>query len=100
MIFIFVLIDRPQASKVRAEVRPAHKAYLGQKAEQIAFAGPLTADDGIEMIGSILAIDFPDRMSASTWMEQEPFNRAGLYASIQIYPFSNLWPQKAGFPNQ
>ena len=28
----------------------------------------------------------------------DPFTRGGLYASIQIQAFINLWPQKAGFP--
>jgi uncharacterized protein YciI len=66
-------------------------------AERIAFAGPLVADDGETMIGSLLAIDFPDRAAAVAWFQAEPFNQAGLYASAQIHAFRNLWPQRAGF---
>ncbi len=100
MIYTFVLLDRPQAGELRQKVRPDHKAYLGQQAERIAFAGPLVSDDGDAMIGSLLAIDFPSRAAASAWMQDEPFNRAGLYSSVQINAFVNLWPQKAGFPPQ
>ncbi len=97
MIFVFQLIDRPDAQALRASVRPEHKAYLGAVGDRIAFAGPLVADDGATMVGSLLAIDFPDREAARQWLAQEPFTRAGLYASTSIHAFLNLWPQKAGF---
>lgn len=98
MLFAFFLIDKPQAGALRDRVRPEHKAYLGAQAERIAFAGPLLADDGQTMAGSLLVIDFASREQACAWLADEPFTRAGLYASTSVYAFSNLWPQKAGFP--
>jgi uncharacterized protein YciI len=64
----------------------------------MAFAGPLLADDGKQMIGSLLAIDFDSREAAQRWLQDEPFTRAGIYASVSVHAFANLWPQKAGFP--
>jgi len=98
MLFTFFLLDKPGALAQRLEMRPEHKAYLGTKAEQIAFAGPLLADDGKTMVGSLLVIDFPSRGEAQRWIAAEPFTRAGVYASTAIYAFQNLWPQKVGFP--
>ena len=98
MIFAFHLIDRPGAGELRQRVRPEHKTYLAAVAERIAFAGPLTEDDGQTMIGSLLVIDFENRAAAERWASDEPFTRAGLYQTVSILPFSNLWPQKAGFP--
>ena len=45
MLFTFFLIDKPGSLAQRMEIRPEHKAYLGAKAEQIAFAArcPTTA---------------------------------------------------------
>ena len=85
---------------VAGVVDPAHvQADLQtQQAERMAFAGPLLADDGVTMVGSLLAIDFPDREAAQHWLAQEPFFMAGLYASTTVHAFANLWPQKAGFP--
>jgi uncharacterized protein YciI len=97
MIYTLILIDKPGAAELRQRVRPEHKAYLGAVADRIAFAGPFTTDDGQTMLGSLLAIDFPSRDAAHAWMADEPFTRAGLYASTSIYAFVNLWPQKAGF---
>jgi uncharacterized protein YciI len=98
MIYLFRLLDRPDATALRQRVRPEHKAYLAQVADRIAFAGPLTHDDGVAMIGSLLAIDFDSRDAARAWLADEPFTRAGLYSSVEIHAFVNLWPQKAGFP--
>ncbi len=98
MIYIFRLLDKPDGAALRQRVRPEHKAYLATVADRIAFAGPLTADDGQSMIGSLLAIDFDSREAAQAWLAAEPFTRAGLYAGVEIHAFVNLWPQKAGFP--
>jgi uncharacterized protein len=97
MIFVFHLLDRPGAQVLRQQVRPAHKEYLAQVAERIAFAGPLLAEDGT-MCGSLLAIDFPSLADARAWLNDEPFTKAGVYAASSVHGFSNLWPQKVGFP--
>ncbi len=98
MVYVFRLLDRPDGAALRQRVRPDHKAYLAQAAERIAFAGPLTLDDGSTMIGSLIAIDFPSREAALAWLDAEPFTRAGLYADVKVDAFVNLWPQQAGFP--
>lgn len=97
MIYCFVLMDKPGTGELRQRVRPEHKAYLAAVADRIAFAGPLTTDDGQQMLGSLLAIDFESREAASAWLAAEPFTRAGLYASTAVQAFVNLWPQRAGF---
>ena len=97
MVYVFRLLDKPAAAALRQRVRPEHKAYLAQVAGRIAFAGPLTNDDGVTMIGSLLAIDFDSRDAAHAWLADEPFTRAALYAGVEIHAFVNLWPQKAGF---
>jgi uncharacterized protein YciI len=98
MIYIFHLIDKPDAAALRQRARPEHKIFLSAVADRIAFAGPLLADDGQTMVGSLLAIDFESRLAADAWLASEPFNLAGLYASREVHGLTNLWPQRAGFP--
>ena len=98
MIYVLRLLDKPDAAALRQRVRPEHKAYLGAVADRIAFAGPLTHDDGVTMVGSLLAIDFDSRDAAQAWLADEPFTRAGLYAGVEIHAFVNLWPQQARVP--
>ena len=98
MIYIFHLLDQPDAAALRQRIRPEHKIYLAAVADRIAFAGPLLAVDGETMLGSVLAIDFDSRAAADAWLAGEPFNVAGLYASREVHGFANLWPQRVGFP--
>ncbi len=97
MIYMLRLLDKPDHAALRQRLRPLHKAYLAAVADRIAFAGPLTHDDGHTMIGSLLAIDFDSRDAAHAWLADEPFTRAGLYGSVEVQAFVNLWPQKTGF---
>ena len=97
MLFCFSNIDKPDAAALRQQWRPAHKDYLAQVADRIAFAGPLLADDGQTMQGSLLVIEFPDRAAAEAWLQQEPFTRNGVYTSTSIRAYANLWPQRTGF---
>lgn len=98
MLFAFILVDKPDRAELRQRLRPEHKAYLATVAHRMAFAGPLTHDDGQTMLGSLLVIDFPDRDAAHAWIAQEPFFKAGLYGSSAVHAFVNLWPQQVGFP--
>lgn len=98
MLYAFVLLDKPNSAELRQRLRPAHKSYLGHVANRVAFAGPLTHDDGLTMLGSLLVIDFEDRDAAHAWIAHEPFSQAGLYSSTSVHAFVNLWPQKTGFP--
>ena len=52
MIFAIMLMDRPGTADLRVKVRPEHRAYLGQQAERMAFAGPLTSEDGQTVVGA------------------------------------------------
>ncbi|MFY9810393.1 YciI family protein [Aquabacterium sp.] len=98
MLYVFMLMDKPGSGELRQANRPVHKAYLAEMQERIAFAGPLLADDGTTMVGSLLVIDFLSRDAAEAWLAQEPFVQAGVFASTTVQAFVNLWPQKVGFP--
>jgi uncharacterized protein len=100
MNFVICLLDKPNSTDLRLSIRPAHKAYLSEISDRIAFAGPLMSDDASTMIGSLLVIDFASRSEAAEWLAQEPFTRAGLYASTSIWAFENLWPQNSGYPKK
>ena len=98
MIFAILLIDRPGTAQLRIEVRPEHRAYLAEQAERMAFAGPLTSEDGKTVVGSLLGMDFPNRAAVDAWLKDEPFTKAGVYEKPIIHVFHNKWEQKVGFP--
>lgn len=99
MIFAILLMDKPGTEALRIRVRPEHRAYLARLSDRIAFAGPLTSEDGQKTVGSLLAIDFPSRLDLDVWLNEEPFTKAGVYEKPIIHVFHNVWAQKAGFPS-
>lgn len=98
MIFVILLMDRPGTAELRVQVRPEHRAYLAQQAHRMAFAGPLTSEDGKITVGSLLAMDFASRAEVDAWLKDEPFTKAGVYEKPVIHVFTNMWAQKVGFP--
>jgi uncharacterized protein YciI len=98
MIFAILLMDRPGTADLKVQVRPEHRAYLAQQADRMAFAGPLTSEDGKTVLGSLLVLDFPDRAAVDAWLKDEPFTKAGVYEKPVIHVFNNMWAQKVGFP--
>ena len=98
MIFTMLLMDRPGTTDLRIQVRPEHRAYLAKMADRIAFAGPLTSEDGKTTLGSLIAMDFPSMADVDAWLIDEPYTKAGLYERPIINVFNNMWAQKAGFP--
>lgn len=98
MIFAILLMDKPGTADLRIQIRPEHRAYLAQLSDRMAFAGPLTSEDGKTTLGSLIAIDFPSRADVDAWLKDEPYTKAGVYEKPIINVFNNMWEQKVGFP--
>lgn len=99
MLFCFYNLDKP-GTDLRATLRPAHRNYLAKFADRFAFAGPLMASDGTTPVGSLLVLDFDSLDDAMAFIKNEPYTAAGLYESVEVRPFANLWEQRAGFPQK
>ena len=85
MIFVFTGTDRPGALQLRIDTRPPHVAFLEKlNAEgKLKFAGPFLGDDG-KPIGSLVAVEAADRNAAAAMLAEDPYAKAGLFASTEI----------------
>jgi len=93
MLFAIYCRDKKDHSQVRLDNRPAHVEYLKQFAGQHVCTGPLLAEDGQGMIGSLLVMEFADRAAAEDFAKNDPYARAGLFDSVAITPFRKVFPQ-------
>jgi uncharacterized protein YciI len=50
-------------------------------------SGPLLADDGTTMIGSLFIVDADDRDAVERFHATDPFFRAGVWGHVEIHPF-------------
>ena len=46
-------------------------------------AGPFLDTDG-QMCGSLIVLDVDDMAAAQTWADNDPYNKAGLFASMEL----------------
>jgi len=56
-------------------------------------AGPTLTEDGEAMTGSLIVIDRDDLAAAEAWAAGDPYAKAGLFESVVIRPFKQVFPQ-------
>ncbi|MEW6640343.1 MAG: YciI family protein [Pseudomonadota bacterium] len=90
MLFVIHALDRAGALPVRQANYDAHKAFLSDTSAfgiRIVMSGPLVADDGEAMIGSLFLIEAPDRAAVETFHRADPFFAAGIWEKVSIAAF-------------
>jgi uncharacterized protein YciI len=87
MHFVAICLDKPNSLELRLSNRAAHLEYLRQHTNVIRTCGPLLADDGETMVGSLLILDVPNRAAADAILREDPYRGAGLFSSIEVRPW-------------
>jgi uncharacterized protein len=87
MRFVVHCLDRPGATPLRLQYYEDHKAHLATRAVTTVVSGPLLADDGETMIGSLFIFEAATRREVEAFNTADPFNRVGVWASVSIHPF-------------
>ncbi len=78
-------LDKADGGAIRKTLHEEHVAYLTENGDSVMVRGPLVTDDGETRNGSVLLLDFPDIKAARAFWAEEPYNRAGLYESVEFY---------------
>lgn len=91
--------DVEGSAAARAAARPAHLARLEALAEagRLKVAGPMPRVDGVApseggVTGSVVVAAFDDIAAAKMWAEADPYQAAGVYASVDVRPFLPVLP--------
>lgn len=92
MLFFIHCADKPNSADLRAATRPAHLDYIKGFQDKIFAVGPTLTDDGEGMDGSVLLMDFTDRAEAEAFCAGDPYNQAGLFASVLIKRWKKVLP--------
>ena len=86
MRFVVHCLDKPGATPLRLQHYEDHKAYLATGTVATVISGPLLADDGETMIGSLFIFEAETRQEVEAFNRADPFNRAGVWANVSINP--------------
>lgn len=88
----FVVVARDgtddEAIDRRRRVRPTHlEAIAPLVVAGHVLVGGAILNEGEEMIGSVLLVDFPDRRALDAWIEADPYVTGGVWKEIEVSPY-------------
>ncbi|UTH73406.1 YciI family protein [Chromobacterium sp. IIBBL 290-4] len=99
MLYVILGHDAPGTLDKRLASRPAHLARLQALQDQgrLKLAGPCPAIDSIDpgpagFSGSLIVAEFPSLADAQAWADADPYKDAGVYASVEVKPFRQVFP--------
>lgn len=93
-IFVFTCHDKPGNAELRQRIRPVHMEYMIAVLDITVFGGPLRNDADTQSHGSVFALKLPDRAAAQAFIEDEPYNKAGLFESVSIERWRQMAPER------
>jgi hypothetical protein len=90
----FLIHSRATAEDARSdpdgELTERHWAYLDPFADDLTARGPTLAPDRETWTGSMHVLDLPSVDDVQSFVADEPYQQAGLFASHDVWRFANL----------
>lgn len=100
MLYSIVGVDVDHSLPRRKTARAEHLARLDdlQNAGRLILAGPHPAVDSPEpgeagFTGSLVVAEFESLEAAKAWADADPYVTAGVYASVTVKPFKQVFPK-------
>lgn len=82
--------DKANSTDLRMATRPSHLEWIRKAPFPVAAAGPLLAEDGQTMIGSLLIVQSGDVAAVRQWAAGDPYVLAGLFDAVTMHPWKHL----------
>jgi len=99
MWYSLVCTDVAESLALRKAARPAHLQRLEvlRDAGRLLVAGPNPSIDSEDpgeagFSGSIIIAEFDSLAAAQDWAAQDPYQAAGIYASVSVKPYKKVLP--------
>ena len=93
-MYAILCFDRPDSAALRDTHRAAHQDFLKRNEKKIVFGGPLkNAADG-PSTGALIVVDCATRADAEALIAADPFYRGGVYESVAVRAFKQVFPPK------
>lgn len=100
MYYAIIGTDVPDSLERRLSVRPDHLKRLEQLQNEgrLLTAGPFPGIDSEDpgpagFTGSLIIAEFDSKPAAQQWADSDPYIEAGVYATVSVKPYKNVFPQ-------
>ncbi|AEV63447.1 YciI family protein [Pseudomonas ogarae] len=88
--FAIFATDHPDSLALRQRLRPSHQAHLRASDTHrviVRLGGPTLNEAGLAMNGTLLVVEAGSLPEVEAFVQDDPYVRAGLFATIQIRPW-------------
>ncbi len=99
MFYALIGEDAPNSLEARMAARPAHLARLQALNDdgRLLLAGPMPAIDSPDpgpagFAGSLVVAEFGSLAEAESWLAEDPYTQAGVFAHTVVRPFRKVLP--------
>jgi uncharacterized protein YciI len=82
--YIIRSFDKPDSLYIRLVNRDDHVEYVKSQSVKLLLAGPLMNDEAVDPMGTLLIVEADKRSDVESYAENDPYNKAGLFAESQI----------------
>jgi uncharacterized protein YciI len=93
-MYTILCFDRPDSASLRDAHRAAHQEFLKANIEKIIFGGPLKNSLDGASTGALIVVNCPTRKEAEAFIGADPYHRHGVYESVVVRAFKQVFPQK------
>jgi uncharacterized protein len=93
-MYAIVCLDRPDSASLRDVHRAAHQKFLNENSKRIVFGGPLKNTPEGASTGALIVVDCATREEAEALIGADPFYRGGVYESVAVRAFKQVFPPK------
>jgi uncharacterized protein len=93
-MYAIVCFDRPDSASLRDAHRAAHQKFLNENSNRIVFGGPLKNTPEGASTGALIVVDCATREQAEALIGADPFYRGGVYESVAVRAFKQVFPPK------
>lgn len=91
-LYVMYGLDKPDGLELRKATRPAHLEWLKMFEHLVKLGGPMLGADGGTPVGSMIVIEAESLEAAKAWAALDPYAKAGLWESVSIRPFTQVYP--------
>jgi hypothetical protein len=93
-MYAIVCFDRPDSAALRDAHRSAHQDFLETNSTKVVFGGPLKHTPDGPSTGALIVVDCATRNEAEAFIGADPFYRGGVYESVAVRAFKQVFPLK------
>ena len=81
--------DKPDSLECRGTNLQEQKLYVSRFFEKVVGYGHIVSDNALDTLGTTFFLQLDARDEVENFLESEPLNKLGVYASIDIHRWSN-----------